>query len=413
MQLLHQIPTPLRLSLHQFLPIAIASVAVVGSQAPAQAIQFSFSYQPGTSFEQIVATELAGNVWSSYLTDREVTVNLHIAMTSGLGAGRLGGATPAIQTTKYEKVRSGLQADGTANINLLPTVEKNKGTFSFLQQDGSINHNGEQLNLTTANNKTLGNDLDGDDSDLDGYIQLEQSANWDYNYADKAIGENQYDFTSVMLHEIGHNLGFISGIDALSETSLPTALDLFRYSSESAAVGVTDYTVGGDDYFSVDGGKTREALFSTGENRELGGDGYQASHWKVNNASVLGIMSAQIGTGEYRQISAFDLKTLDYLGWGVDHNAETNLSLLMGNATTKADKIWQAYELDPEHSAIQDRSSDVEQMMERSGIYNLGYGQWWQTESDQAAQAVPEPTSLLALLGMTLFGISTHRKKGN
>ena len=44
-------------------------------------LQFDFSYAPGTTFEQMIAFETAGELWSKYLTD-DMTVNIHIEMTN-------------------------------------------------------------------------------------------------------------------------------------------------------------------------------------------------------------------------------------------------------------------------------------------------------------------------------------------
>ena len=74
------------------------------------------------------------------------------------------------------------------------------------------------------------------------------------------------------LHEIGHSLGFVSGLDGLLETFELhsgetrtegfTALDLMRYSETSASVenpdgAVSDLSFGGEAYFSMDGGHHR------------------------------------------------------------------------------------------------------------------------------------------------------------
>ncbi len=381
------------------LPLAIA--AVLGSLTPAQAFTFNFTYQPGFTQQQIEAVELAGNIWSSYLTDN-VSVNLHLEMTNGmLPTNTLGGATPAIVKMNYDKFKEGLQLDGTANVNLLPTSNQSSNYFAKRLQNGSIDHSGYELMQTTANNKALGNDLSGGASGLDGYIQLDQSANWNYDYADGNIGNNQYDFVSVVLHELGHNLGFISGLDPVGEeSSRPTALDMFRYSSQSQSQGAMDYAIGGAKYFSIDGGQTafsangQVAQFATGENSNLGGDGNQASHWKYNANNPLGIMDPKLLKGQIREVSMLDLTAMDYIGWNVNHSANLNLSNLLSQAQSQA-----------ANASIQDRSDDVEDMMEISGIYNLGPGGWWQGR--ETSTDVPEPVSTIGLLGLGLWGVGS------
>ncbi|WP_237088400.1 NF038122 family metalloprotease [Nostoc sp. PCC 7120 = FACHB-418] len=244
-----------QITLHTAKPL-LALATLIGSAIPAQAITFNFTYQPGITQEQIAAVELAGSIWSAYLQDIDVVVNVHVEMTEGvLAEGKLGGATPAIKKINYDKFKEGLGADGTANIHQLPTSTHSSDKYRTRLTGGIINSSNYELLTTTANNKALGNDLSGDASGLDGYIQLEKSVNWSYRHAGGKVGHNQYDFVSVAIHEIGHSLGFISGIDALSGLALPTALDMFRYSTESASQRAIDYTVGGTKYFSINGGQ--------------------------------------------------------------------------------------------------------------------------------------------------------------
>lgn len=88
-------------------------------------------------------------------------------------------------------------------------------------------------------------------------------------------------------------------------------MDLFRYSSDSAADGVIDWTASTTDkYFSLDNGATELAGFSTGKNF---GDGQQASHWKDNLG--IGILDPTAGSGELLVVSSLDLMAFDVIGW--------------------------------------------------------------------------------------------------
>ncbi|MDJ0617918.1 MAG: NF038122 family metalloprotease [Calothrix sp. MO_192.B10] len=342
-----------------YLRFALAVVGVLASSTSTLAVTFNFTYQPGITQQQIEAVELAGKIWSFYLEDSDVIINIHVAITSGvLPTGKLGGATPAIIKMNYDKLKLGLAADGTANINLLPTSSQDSTLYSVKLQDGSIDSTLYEVIQTKANNKALGNDISGDDSGLDGYIQLEQSINWNYDYAGGTIDSNQYDFVSVVLHEIGHNLGFISGVDVLNEYALTTTLDMFRYSIQSANQGAIDFRMGGSSYFSMDGGTTNLGNFSTGVSTSLGGNGYQASHWRIIGNTNLGIMDPLLIAGDRKYISTLDLQAMDVIGWNVNHSTQLDMNQLLQDAKSQAS-----------NAVIQDRMSDVEQMMQTSGIY--------------------------------------------
>ena len=103
-----------------------------------------------------------------------------------------------------------------------------------------------------------------------GNVTFSSTFAFDFNPTD-GITANTFDFLGVAIHEIGHALGFVSGVDFfdyygypngpgrgalgydLNDTSIFSALDMFRYS----APGTLDFRTGGTKYFSVDGGAKR------------------------------------------------------------------------------------------------------------------------------------------------------------
>ena len=239
----------------------------------------------------------------------------------------------------YDKFKLGLAKDGTANIQRLPNASQGSDLYSVKLQDGTVDSSFYELIQTTANNKALGNDLSIDASGLDGYIQLDAGANWSFDYAQGSVNNNSFDLVSVVLHEIGHNLGFISGVDTIADGNilvLPSSLDMFRYSDDSAAQDAIDFSVDGmRRYFSIDGGDnvftfteteeieknnsdirtittSYETLFARGTNTSLGGDGMQASHWADGNPDV-GIMNPLVETRTIRKITKADLTAMDYI----------------------------------------------------------------------------------------------------
>ncbi len=58
--------------------------------------QFNFTYAPGTSLEQMIGFEMAGEFWSQQLADN-VSINIFVEMTDYLPENVIGGALPGIE----------------------------------------------------------------------------------------------------------------------------------------------------------------------------------------------------------------------------------------------------------------------------------------------------------------------------
>jgi hypothetical protein len=198
--------------------------------------------------------------------------------------------------------------------------------------DNNASANNSTVRITNANAKALGLTptpaLTGACTlACDASISFGNSFTWDYNPND-GITPGAYDFVGIATHEIGHAMGFISGVDILDNNSPPVngpfasndftyvaSLDLFRYSALSKASNVIDWTADTRaKYFSIDGGTTNlaGATFSTGRNF---GDGQQNSHWK--DSLGLGIMDPTASQGELLAISANDRTAFDVIGWNL------------------------------------------------------------------------------------------------
>ena len=294
--------------------------------------------------------ERAADMWEAILSD-PVTVRLDVGFQA-LAAGVLGQASSNSKPVSYTAIRNALIGDqssaddatATANLqagsSLTFLTNDQFGTFSF-DSDGSINN--RFLDVNTSNLKALGITTDAnanpvdDGVTADAEITFSNSFSYDFDPSD-GIGAGLRDFVGIAFHEIGHALGFGSGVDTVDLVSGPngpfspaqgggnhdldnfavfSVLDLYRFSADSlddtagGGAGIQDLGYGGTPYFSIDGGASNLALLSTGS---FNGDGQQASHWK--DGLGLGIFDpTSVPAGQANVITALDIQAMDVIGW--------------------------------------------------------------------------------------------------
>ncbi len=229
----------------------------------------------------------------------------------------------------YDALISGPKANGSG-------VQTAGGLVTVLDNDGSRNN--DSLSVNTSILKAIGvaPTYTGANAAImaDGSVQFSNQFAFDFDPTN-GITAGSFDFVAIAIHEIGHALGFRSGVDVydantnftgnLNGFTFMTQLDLFRYSAASAALGVNDWQIGGTPYFSIDGGVTayRSGLFSTGTSF---GDGRQASHWKDAPAGAvqLGIMDPTIARQQQGIITSLDLAAFDAIGWNIAYDVVRN-----------------------------------------------------------------------------------------
>ncbi len=380
-------------------------------------VDFNFTFASEVTDEQIIGFELAGEIWSQYLTDTYtnvenieefIDVNIHVEMGDDLlPENIIGGAFPKIETVKYEDVYDALVNGVTSDVDqqALDSLLDRK-TLDILVGENVVEYNYE-MHTTRANLKALGL-VEGDSEQLDGYIVINSLANspisWNYDYVNGAKPDT-LDFLSTALHEIGHTLGFVSGIDysgdddgsllndlinlndwtreiasyfgvdsnagSITATSI---MDLYRVSVESEILGITTLTKGEAATFSLNQ-SVSELAFATGAD-------YQGSHW-INTVldSGLGIMNPTLGLDERWSISDNDLTVMDAIGWDIDYTSEIDLEALFSSA-----------QLTVENTAIVDRVSDIDTIL-NTEAYNWSSrsssssstGWWWSSRSSSSS----------------------------
>jgi hypothetical protein len=313
--------------------IVLAGLVGGGSTVPANALIFNFTPATGTPSNVTAGFQQAGNLWSSILTDN-VTVNIDINFTP-LAATDLGGADSYNYNYTYAEVYNALNSRKTSTddfaavsslssnpaltrlINLTQNNPSGAGSATPYQYTATATD--FTMQVTTANAKALG--LLTNYTGIDATINFNSLTTWDFNHG-ATIAAGSYDFVGVAAHEIGHVLGFYSGVDStingdpnglpLDDSQLNNVqpLDLFRYSAESRDLVIIDATGStADKYFSLDRGITKIAAFSQG----VPYSNYQAGHW-ANNQN-LGIMDPTTANGELVQIVENDKRAFDAIGW--------------------------------------------------------------------------------------------------
>jgi len=323
--------------------LATAS-AVLAAAGPAHAaVTFNFTFLSGTSAEAQAAVIAAGNLWSSTLAD-DVTLDLAVG-TGPLAFGELARTATRHAVYDYSDFKAALGADATsaddavALAHLAPgdsfgllinhTANNPNGPYSATPYVDTAGLNNTLIRMPTANAKALGLDvaarsgedpLDGCAAICDGSLVFSSHSTFDYDPSD-GIAPGAMDFFSVAVNQIGSALGFLSGVEFLDYYGGPhsgfgddvytvvSPLDMYRYSALSASLGVIDWTADRrEKYFSIDGGATAGAQFSTGK---LLGDGHNPSRW----VSGTGIMDSTLSVGQSLAMTDADRLAFDVIGW--------------------------------------------------------------------------------------------------
>jgi hypothetical protein len=278
--------------------------------------------------DALAAFQRAAQKWSAMFSD-PVQINIDADLSALGSSSVIGVTTPVIIYDAYDTVRGLLVADAADELDdsivaALPT----EAQFSFYTHP-KIDPI-PVIGATKANLKAMGlSNLDFVHGMSDATITFNTLFAFDYDNSD-GITANTVDFESVALHEIGHSLGFISGVDTvdfaiannMEGTYSLNPLDLFRFSEGAIPTNAGEFTTFGRELRTSD-----EAFFDDTQNRwqfsrgAHSGDGRQASHWKDDalSGTLTGSLDPTISFGQMFQISYADLRAFDVIGW--EHTA--------------------------------------------------------------------------------------------
>ena len=236
--------------------------------------------------------------------------------------GTLGATSSPSLTVNYTVFRNTLLAGANtpakqAIYNALPTtsVPTDQGPVSSVSVSSSIARALGILNPTAQ------------PTDNAARIGFNSGVSFDFDPSNGITG-GQFDFEAVVIHEIGHALGFTSRNGA--SQPIPSVWDLYRFRSGTTSATFTTaqriMTIGGptlnSQYYFVPG-ESQLGLSDGGPNPPDdppfpgNSDGNQSSHWRQSslNGGFIGIMDPRIPPGTRRTIHPNDIRALDVFGF--------------------------------------------------------------------------------------------------
>jgi len=227
----------------------------------------------------------------------------------------LGTTTTTFLTSTWNASRDGLQSGMDANDVAQSSLPA--GSLLKVRYNGATGtlFNENRVFWTHANYKATVGSLSG----ASGVIAINQDVTWDYDPSD-GIDPGATSFQDVLIHEIGHVLGFSSGVDG--RTADLEALDLFRFQFTD---GTQDFNPDSAaeftarprlvDFNNPNDNAVTDIVF--GEYRMSDGDPWQASHFREQSPRI-GLMDPALSDEETYYPSFFsvaDLRVFDAIGW--------------------------------------------------------------------------------------------------
>ena len=281
--------------------------------------------------QALAAFQRAARQWETRIQD-PVTVTIDADFRTLFDDNILGETDATILQGSFDLVSEVMILDAMNEGGNSPVITSLPSAVGFSAQvpTGRTFSTPVRILGTKANFKAHGyQGLDTAFPFADGTVTFNDSFAFDFDNRD-GVGSDSIDFETVAAHEIGHVLGFISRVDSINggdPLADPFLLDLFRFpdgtsDDPSDAFGFRlnsrNLRPGGQHILDD---LDNEYGFSTGLTGfgQLGGDGFQASHWKSDDLTgvLIGLMDPTLAFGQFFPVAESDLRALDLIGYDV------------------------------------------------------------------------------------------------
>ena len=397
------------LSRHIARSIFVLWVAAIIGFVPSQiqaALTFDVDYSPGVLMSPKAAGIVAGvsaatSTWSGIFRD-DITVSVSVEFDSEATDVDLGPSpfTFAAALNKFEEhsymsVKAALMGDAKSAEDSSAVMTLQPGPYlEAITHDTSLSAGmlgpsvpspeirigslalattgpkaeakwNSVLKVTRANSKALGLPVTKDGAyDIRLVLNDESVPVFDVDRSDGiSTTPKEFDFQAIATHEIGHGMGFLSGVDDvdyagvggippiaapdnpldLSDSAIFSVLDLFRTNLDTRPplipLGqpdtglVLDWRFGppsgpfSKPFFTLDAAAIDPASklpFSTGTES---GDGFQASHWAD---APIGVMMPNLDPGIIVDVTALDVLAFNVIGWDLVPEPSSAFLLAVG-----------------------------------------------------------------------------------
>jgi hypothetical protein len=278
--------------------------------------------------------------YESQFTD-PITVTINIAFAA-LGPGILGGTSSNYMTVTWPNARDALMNGMDGNDTIQDFIPP--GATIPVRYDGNAATvtNETRVFVTFANYRATVGTVSGTVASMTFNNQFA----WDYD--PPVITGGTYDFQSVIVHEVGHALGFVSGSDF--RTNDMEMLDVYRFQRSD---GTGDFNP--DDAVEFTSTARLVDLNAPGTNDDSNsdlitveyqmadGNPNQASHFHEQNPSI-GIMDPTFASGQTfypNFLRSPDLNMFDAIGWDFPHPNQrcSQASEIACNSTVHFDNL--------------------------------------------------------------------------